>query len=239
MNSLLGIVASSVASDPWNTILNSSYASNIVAAYDFRDFNGSEVVAKIGPNLETNNVTDVNDGLSFVKSNGSWAFADTTVSCTYPFTMVYVANTNTDPDIEDVLINCSASRFGFDNIVFTRGYNAQGLMPYNGEDNQDTNYYPTGSEWYYFAVCFLNEGSARFAIRKPSGNLNGTVVASDGLVSFSGYVGVAAGFGSQTEYNTTGIYRSAFFINQSFSTEQQMDDLFDILSASADGLTIQ
>ena len=239
MKSLLGIVASSVASDPWNTILNSSYASNIVAAYDFRDFNGSEVVAKIGPNLETNNVTDVNDGLSFVKTNGSWAFADATVSCTYPFTMVYIANTNTDPDIEDVLINCSESRFGFDIIVFTRGYIEQGLMPYNGEDNQDTGYFPNGSEWYYFAVSFLNNGTVRYATRKLSGNLNGTVAGSDGEGNFNGYPGVAAGFGSESVYNTTGIYRSAFFINQGFSTEEQMEDLFNILSASADGLTIQ
>lgn len=228
-----------VVQDPWNAILNSSYASNIVAAYDFRVFNGSEVVAKIGPNLETNNVTDVYDGLSFVKSNGSWAFADTTVSCTYPFTMAYIANTNTDPDIEDVVINCSESRFGSGNIVFTRGYNQQGLMPYNGVDNQETGYFPDGSEWYYFAVSFLNDGNATYAIRKLSGNLNGTVEGSSELENFNGYVGVAAGFGSESAYNTTGIYRSAFFINQGFSTTQQMEDLFNILSASADGLTIQ
>jgi len=226
--------------DPWSTILNSSYASNIVAAYDFRDFNGSEVVAKIGPNLGTNNVVDVVDGLSFDKNSGSWAFANTTVECTYPLTMVYIANTNTNPNIEDVLINCSISPFGFDNIVFTRGYNDdQGLMPYNGVDNQVIGYFPNGSEWYYFAVSFLNDGSVRFALRKPSGNSNGTVDGGSGLGDFSGYVGVAAGFGSDTTYNTTGIYRSAFFINQGFSTEQEMEDLFNILSTSGDGLTIQ
>jgi len=228
-----------VVYNPWNTILNSPYAPNIVAAYDFRDFNGSQVVAKVGPNLDTNSVTDVSNGLSFIKGNGSWAFANSTVSCTYPFTMAYIANTTTDSAIEDVLINCSLDRFGFDNIVFTRGYLTQGLMPYNGTDNQDTEYTPNGSEFYYFAVCFLNNGTARYAIRKLSGNLNGTVTGSDGLENFNGYVGVAAGFGSESEYNVTGIYRSAFFINQSFSTTQQMNDLFNVLSASADGLTIQ
>lgn len=228
-----------VVQDPWNTILNSSYASNIVAAYDFRDFNGSEVVAKIGPNLETNNVTDVNDGLSFVKENGSWAFADASVSCAYPFTMAYIANTNTSLSIENVLINCSESRFGGDVIVFTRGSIEQGLMPFNGSDNQTTDYLPNGSEWYYFSVCFLNNGTVRYATRKLSGNLNGTVTGSNEFVNFNGYPGVAAGFGSESVYNTTGIYRSAFFINQGFSTAQQMEDLFNTLSASADGLTIQ
>jgi hypothetical protein len=234
-------VFSSAEVDPWSTVLNSTYASNIVAAYDFRNYNGSNaVISKIGPNLETLNVTQVSDGLSFVKGNTSWAFANSTVSCSYPFTMVYVANTNNtinSPADENVLINCSSTRFGQTMIVFTRS--SQSLMPYNGQDNQITGYLPNGTEWYFYAVSFLNNGTVRYATRKVSGNLNGTVSGNNGT-TFNGYPGVAAGFGNQSVYGTTGTYRLALFINQAFSTEADMNTLFTtITSGPAANLQLQ
>jgi hypothetical protein len=224
----------------WDYILNSTYGSNIVAAYDFRDYNGSNsVTSKIGPNLETSNVTQVAEGLEFVKGNTSWAFANSTVACSYPFTMVFVAKTTNTSTNESVLINCSPTRFGQDILVFTRGSSSQGLMPYNGADNQVTNYLPDGTEWYFYAVSFLNDGTVRYATRKASGNLNGTVNGNNGS-TFNGYPGVAAGFGSQSQYGTSGKFRLALFINQAFSTEGQMDYLFNtILSGPASDLALQ
>jgi hypothetical protein len=228
--------------NPWSNILNSTYANNIVAAYDFRDYNGSNsVTSKIGPNLETSNVTQVAEGLEFVKGYTSWAFANSTVACSYPFTMVFVAKTTNTSTNESTLINCSPTRFGSDILVFTRGSNQppQGLMPYNGLDNQVTNYLPDGTEWYFYAVSFLNNGTVRYATRKASGNLNGTVNGDNGS-TFNGYPGVAAGFGSESGYGTSGKFRLALFINQAFSTEAQMDYLFNtILSGPASDLALQ
>jgi hypothetical protein len=226
--------------DPWLDVLNSTYSSNIAAAYDFRDYDGTDVISKIGPNLKTSNVTVTADGLAFTKGNTSWAFADSTVACSYPFTMVYVAKTNntiSSPANENVLINCSTNRFGFDMLVFTR--TAQSLMPYNGQDNQTTGYLPNGSEWYFYAASFLNNGTVRYATRKISGNLNGTVLGNNGT-TFNGYPGVAAGFANESVYGTTGTYRLALFINQAFSTESEMNDLFDtIVSGPAADLPLQ
>jgi hypothetical protein len=233
------ITGISEPTDPWDSILNSNLASDIVAAYDFRDYDGSEIVSRVGPNFEVSNISTSSDGLVFDRTNSSWAFAATTINCTYPFTMAYIAKTQTPTTIEGVTINCSPTRFGSGPLVFTRAAISQGLMPFNGSDNQNTGYLPDGSEWYYFAVCFLNDGTVRYATRKISGALNGTVLGSSGVSNFSGYAGVAAGFGSQSTYNTSGTYRSAFFINKSFSTESEMNNLFDILKNSADGLTLE
>lgn len=235
------IAISAIAGSPWSSVLNSSYGSNIVAAYDFRDYNGSNaVVSKIGPNLDTSNVTQVTDGLSFTKGNTSWAFANSTVACSYPFTMMYVASTNNTigtPADENVLINCSTARFGVNMMVFTRPY--QSLMPYNGQDNQETGYLPNGAEWYFYAVSFLNNGTVRYATRKVSGNLNGLVDGNNGT-TFNGYPGVAAGFGQQSLYGTTGTYRLALFINQAFSTEADMDYLFNtVVTGPAADITLQ
>jgi|694.fasta_scaffold118667_3 hypothetical protein len=214
----------------WRNILESNFASNIVAAYDFRDLDGPNLLSKIGPNLQTFGVIPNKDGLLFSKSIGSWAYSNTSILFRYPFTMVFVAitdNTIATPTSENVLMHCNTAANGYNQAsfpgphIFTRTF--QTLMPYNGQDNQTTGYLPNGTEWYFFACSFLNNGTVRYATRKPSGNLNGTVSANNGT-TFNGF----PGFGHQL-YGFSGTMRLGLFINRSFSNISEMDGLFNLL----------
>ena len=214
----------------WEKVLGSNFANNIVGAYDFRDYNGSNLPSKIGPDLETFGVTPDKDGLLFSKSIGSWAYSKTSVLFRYPFTMAFIAITNNTigtPTSENILMHCNTAANGYNQAnfpgthIFTR--TSQKLMPYNGQDNRVTGYLPNGTEWYFFACSFLNNGTVRYATRKPSGNLNGAVSANNGT-TFNGF----PGFGHQL-YGFSGTMRLGLFINRSFSSIPEMDGLFNLL----------
>lgn len=214
--------------DPWSLVLNSSYGSNIIAAYDFRDYTGTTINAKAGPDLITQgNVTFDSDGAVFTRSPNSYMYTNDTVSVTYPFTMVYVGKiqgTTYDP-VHIAVQPVKWTQTSLTNaVIFSRS--SQGILGYNGSDNNAINYVPDNTEWYYLAISFLN-GSYRYQLRKASGDLNGTEPAVATPTAFNGYIGVGAGFGSATTYNFNGNMRLALLINQGFSTEQEMDDLFN------------
>lgn len=71
---------------------------------------------------------------------------------------------------------------------------------------------------------------SRYAVRKLSGNLNGTVNTQISPTNYSGYIGFGAGLNSATTYNFDGTLQLAMFINHSFLTENDMNDLFDTIA---------
>ena len=218
-----------IVDDPWSSVLNSSYGSNIIAAYDFRDYTGTTINAKAGPDLiAQGNVTFDSDGAVFTRSPNSYMYTNDTVSVTYPFTMVYVGKVEVLGFSELVHLAVQPTKWtqtsSTNAIIFSRS--SQGILGYNRFDNHAINYVPDNTEWYYLAISFLN-GSYRYQLRKASGNLNGTKTALAGPSNFNGYIGVGAGLGSATNYNFNGNMRLALMINQGFTAEQEMDDLFN------------
>jgi len=222
----------------WNSVVSSTYLPNLIGAYDFRNHINGLVVSPIGigPSLETSNVIQTNNGLFFKKGNNSWAFADETRPITPNHTLVYVARTNNTIDPENVLINNSPDRFGYTGmIVFSRS--SQGLMPYNGNDNQQVGLTPNGTSWYFLACSFNGDDTVTYKRVSIQGTVTGTLPATTST-SYDGYLGVAAGFGATSVYGVTGIYRLAMFINQSFDANG-LDYLYNTIKngPAADLLT--
>jgi hypothetical protein len=217
----------SSTSNLWLSILNSTYSSNIVGAYDFRDSSGTIINAKIGPNLFANgNVTFDSDGAVFTRSPNSYIESNTTISVTYPFTMVYVGKVEvlTFDDLVHMSVQSSKWAQTLDlACIFSRS--SQGILGYNGVDNNVINYIPNNTEWYFIAISFFN-GTFRYQVRKTSGNINGVLGAQSNPASFDGYIGIGAGLGSATSYNFNGNMRLAMFIRQGFTTEAEMNYLY-------------
>jgi hypothetical protein len=228
---------------PWSSVLNSSYGSNIVAAYDFRDGSGSVLTSKVGPTLEAaGNITFNSDGAVFTRSPNSYIFSNNTINVTYPHTLVVIGKTINNTSPERVLVSAQTTKWAqtssTNTIIFSR---SGGFLPFNGLDNQPIGYAPDGTEWYFLAISFSNSSTSRFAVRKLSGNLNGSVTTDASPNNFNGYIGFGAGFASTADYNFDGTLRLALFINQSFSTENAMNNLFNtfINGGPASDLTLQ
>jgi hypothetical protein len=208
----------------WDYILNSTYGSNVIAAYDFRDIEGGSLVGKVGPALTLTSVTEDSNGgiFSYGSSN---AVGDSTVNLTYPHTIVFVAKGNFGGGSEIQFFSMSDSQNSGNPQTALFARTSQSIMPYNGTDNQETNYDPDNSEWFYVAASFLNDGNVRYAVRAASGNLNGIVNGSNGDFGFSAYPVFGKWFGGNLSIN--GTIRLGISINQGFATEQEMNDLFD------------
>jgi len=225
----------------WSTVLN-TYNINIVAAYDFRVRIGTTIDAIVGPNLvATGNVTFDSDGAVFTRVPSSYMESNTTIPVTYPFTMVYVGKVGVLGFPELVHIGVQPIKWtqtGETNvIIFSR--TIQGILGYNGLDNSFIVYKPDNTEWYYLAISFFSNGTYRYQLRKASGNENGSQPALPTPTSFNGYIGIGAGLNSATSYNFNGNMRLALLLKQGFSTEQEMNDLYNIIaSGPAQGILL-
>lgn len=235
-------VFSSAEVDPWSTVLNSTYASNIVAAYDFRDGLASTIPAKIGPELQVvGTLTYTTSGAAFTRTPNSYVFSNSAIGITYPHTLVYVGKTINNLNPERVIMTSQPVKWSqtstTNTIIFSR---SQGLLPFNGVDNNYIGYAPNGTEWYFVAISFATNGTSRYAVRKVSGNLNGTIGTRSSPIGYNGFIGFGAGLGSATVYNFDGTLQLAMFINQAFSTEADMNALFTtITSGPAANLQLQ
>lgn len=159
----------------------------------------------------------------------AYAVSNETISVAgNPHTLVYVGSIdsiNASGEVVQIAAQpIKYSQTGSQNVIMFSRPN-QGLMPYNGADNNTIGYNPDGSEYYYVALSFLANNTVRYALRTPSTSQNGVVNGATHS-AFNGYPMFGAGFGSATNYNGYGVVRLGMFINQAFSTKQQMDDLF-------------
>jgi hypothetical protein len=211
----------------WSPVLESDFGDDVIAAYDFRDISGSTLAGRVGPTLNLTGVTGSSDGGIFGAS-GSSALAASTVSVTYPHTLVFVAK-SVMASAERQYFALSETTLGEMPQVAWFSRTDQSLMPFNGTDNQQTNYVPDGTEWYYAAASFLNDGTVRYQIRAASGNLNGTLNGSDGDSGFAAYPNSGVWF--DTDGSMNGTLRLATAINAGFATEGDMNDLFDAFQA--------
>ena len=215
-----------VASDsPWAGVLSSNYASDIRAAYDFRDVSGSALAGIVGPELFCEGLTKVSAGAQFTYGQ-SQAYSNSTIAVSYPFTVVYYGKTATSTGGDMTIIHTQPTKWvqtSNTNVgVFSRTW--QGLNPYNGNDNQSIPHV-AATEAYFAAFSFLTNGTVRYAIRKASGNLNGTKPANASAQPFNGYVMFGCGFTNKFKL-LTGTLGYALSIQKAFSTEAEMDALY-------------
>lgn len=213
----------------WNPVLTSTYAANIKCAYDGRDLSTLTLPSRVGPTMTFTNVTKSSDGIVFPGSNSS-GIGNSSIACTYPFTIVFVtignyAGSPIGPGGQRMWFGMTSSNGNAPMaVVFSRS--SQSLLGYNTLDNRSIgNYTPNGSEWFYVAVSFLNNSTARYYIRKLSGNLSGTISAGNSAATFTWFPSMGRWFGGN--YPILGTMRLAMGINQGFSTESLMLDLFD------------
>lgn len=186
------------------------------------------------PDVAGNNI-----GVTFTPSP-AYAVANQTITVTYPHTLVYVGKINAaSAPAETVILATQPNLNGFNgnqvNMVFARPF--QSLMPYNGNDNQQSSYLPNGSEWFLAAFSFLSNNTVRYAIRSSTKTLNGVVNGSSSKQNYNGFVTFGAGFGNLPQYNVFGTVRLGMFINDDFSTVEEMNTLFaQITAGPANGL---
>jgi hypothetical protein len=126
-------------------------------------------------------------------------------------------------------------------LIWSRSY--QGLMPYNGADNlTQTGYFPNGSEYFYIAYSFLGpaeNNNIRYHLQTPTVSKEGIIGGyTPNATNFNGYVGFGRGLTVSTSYGTdvglfnmNGTARLGMFINQGFSTHEDMLTLFDAITS--------
>jgi hypothetical protein len=169
----------------------------------------------------------------------AYAASNETVSTTFPHTLVLVAKADSSSS-GDVLYMASQpikwSQTGDQTYwIFSRTW--QGVMPYNGNDNQfqmlpgGQGFVPDGSEWFYIAYSFLNNSTVRYYLRTPSLSASGTLPGATSQ-NFNGYTSFGrAGGASDSSANINGDVRLGMFINRAFSTEQEMNTLFAAITS--------
>jgi len=208
--------------DEWARVLNAAFGGSIIAAYDFREISGSSLSGRVGPSLSLTGVTATVDGGLFA-STGSSANSASTVSLTYPHTLLFVAKSD-QSGAERQYFGMSSTTTGGNPQAAWFSRQTQSLMPYNANDGQVTGYQPNNTEWYYAAASFLNNGTVRYQIRAASGNINGTATGSNGASGFNAYPNSGVWFNNTRSLN--GTLRLAVSINSGFSSESDMNDLF-------------
>jgi hypothetical protein len=210
----------------WEDALSSGFAANIRAAYDFRQMSGGTLAGIVGPSLVCDGLTPVSAGAQFTKGV-SQAYSNATIAVSYPFTLVYYGKTTTATGGDSIILSTQPTKWSQTSntnaLVFARTF--QGILPYNGSDNNSIPHVAS-TEDYFVAFSFLGS-TVRYAVRKQSGNLNGTRTASASSQSFNGFVGFGAGLSGQRQL--TGTLGYALFIQQAFSTEGEMDSLYATL----------
>jgi hypothetical protein len=207
--------------DPWQTFLGSATGGNVLAAYDWRDFSSSTLAGRAGPTLNVTSVSPGSNGGLFTDGTGSRAISQSAVSVSYPFTIVGVSN-QTTAGSEGVL-----AAFGETPpfaTVFSRSF--QGYLGNNGIDNQSTGFYSNG-QWYFIAVSFGTSSPARYHIRTSTQALNGTITAQNSPSSFTKEIFIGRYY--SVNRTQTGRILLVAGISQGFSTQQQMEDLYEAM----------
>lgn len=220
---LLRPLAKVQASDPWLPVLSSAYAADITSAYDFREIAGSALAGRVGPLLNLQGVLATADGGAFDPNDLSQAFAQDAIFFEPDHTVLFVAKSDMI-SISEAMHWGVTEDFGYTPmaVMFSREF--QSLMPYNGNDNQQTTYLSDGLEWFYAAASFSGDGTVRYAIRASSGNLNGTLIGEAHFFAQPGYPNSGFWFGGN--YSILGTMRLGMTINRAFTTEADMNSLF-------------
>jgi hypothetical protein len=184
--------------------------------------------------------TEVGDiaGLRFTPAP-AWAASDSTISTTFPHTLAVVAKADSQ-SVNDVLY-IATQPIKWEQTpeqtywIFSRNW--QGIMPYNGNDNQyeilpgGEGFIPDGSEWFYIAYSFLTNDTVRYYLKTPSLSASGILPGATSQ-NFNGYTMFGrAGGASETDAHINGTVRLGMFINRAFSTEQEMNTLFAAITS--------
>lgn len=203
--------------DPWLLFLASSNGTNSIAAYDWRDSDGSTLTGKVGPPLDVYGVTIDSEGGLFDPNNGTYAESISPVSVSYPFTLAVVAKAVIAN--ESVLLT-----FGQAPPMTTLfGRLGPGLLPYNGSDNHYLGFTPSG-QWYFCAVSFFANGTTRFYIKTGSAVIEGTRTAVSNPPDFT--ENVAFGKFFSNTYSPSGKILLGIGINQGFASLSAMESLY-------------
>jgi hypothetical protein len=74
-------------------------------------------------------------------------------------------------------------------------------------------------------------------VYSPTQALNGTVDGNSSKENYSGFITIGAGFGNLPLYNVFGTVRASMFINQAFTTQTDMENLYnEIISGPVSNL---
>jgi hypothetical protein len=173
-----------------------------------------------------------NLAVQFTPSPG-YASANETISVNYPYTLAFVGKLDVTAIGQSGLICAQATKWNANPTTTIQifGRSSQGLMPYNGNDNQTMGYIPDGSEWFFVAASFLENNTVRYAIRTPTQARNGQLTGSSNKQSFNGFPTFGTSFNGPGDVDLFGQVRLGMFINRAFSTEQEMNDLFTAITS--------
>jgi hypothetical protein len=178
--------------------------------------------------------------------DGSFAETKSTIQVNYPHTIVFIGQA--DSTGNDVIYQAAQPvKWGqtpFQNVLmWSRPF--QGLLAYNGNDNQAVGYTPDNSEYFYAAFSFLGSiggYTVRYHVQTPTVSLSGTLPANTPNDNFNGFIGFGQGLSENPwdpRYDINGTARLGMFINQGFSTHEDMLTLFDaITSGPASNVTL-